>query len=85
MRNKEQGRRLVEFRKSLGMTATALGNKCGVFVGAWSQFESGRTEPHLQTFLKMKRMAQKNGVILDEYLFCSEEKRSLKSLLKLLH
>ena len=74
----------MEFRKSLGITALELATKCGLSSGALSQFESGRTEPHLQTFLKMKSKAQENGILLNKYLFCSEEKKERKEpLLKI--
>ena len=78
MKNKEQSRRLIEFRKSLGMTATEVSNKCSVSSGVWSQYESGRIEIHLQSFLRMKESANKYGIDLDEYLFCSEQKKELE-------
>ena len=75
MRNKEQSRRLVDFRKSLNMTALEFATRCGVSGGAWSQYEQGRVEPTLETLLRMKSCANKNNIHLDDSLFSSGVKK----------
>ena len=69
MRNKQLGERLLKFRLSLNLTSTELSIKLGASSGQWSSYEQGRTEPHLQTFLRLRESIKQHGIEFSESLF----------------
>lgn len=80
MRPKKSISRLTEFRKSLGLSALELSTICGVDNDYWYYYERGKAETHLQSFLRMKELANQEGIDLDEYLFCEEQKKEVTGL-----
>lgn len=74
MRPKKPISRLTEFRNSLNLSVSELASKYGIGIDYWYYYERGNTETHLQSFLRMKELASRSGIKLNEYLFCKEQK-----------
>lgn len=73
MKNREQHKRLMMFRTSLGLNQTELAKKLGIPQNTWCQYEIGRKQPSLQSWFTMKRHARLNNIKLEDSLFEEEE------------
>lgn len=87
MINKDQAKRVREYRKSTGLLVREIEDLIGAR-GYWSQFAQGRLEPNVESFLRMKNNAIRNGLdSFDESVFvevsdadvvCEEEVTTFK-------
>jgi len=72
-------KRIVELRKSKGLSQQALADTVGMHVNQIKRYEAGTTQPALDTLI---RLAKTLCVTLDELVF-DEKDRDLKGQLRL--
>ena len=56
------GKRLKEFRKSMGLTITKLTNELPVSQGAWSELETGKARPSFITLYRLYKLMKRKKI-----------------------